>query len=78
MMGIATTTTFAPFWNFVAVTITRTTPVVNAPMPLMIALRFHPGPFTRNHRRTMPVCDSVNAVNTPTTYSWIRRVSCAS
>ena len=33
----------------------------------MIALRRHPGPFTRNQRRTIPACDSVKAVKTPTT-----------
>ena len=50
------------------VTITSTTPVVAAPTPLMMALRYAtPAPFTRNQRRTMPVCDSVNAVKTPTT-----------
>jgi hypothetical protein len=49
------------------VTITRTTPVVAAPIPLMIALRSHRPSRNRNHRRTIPPCDSVNAVNTPTT-----------
>ena len=68
MIGIAAITTFAPFWNFVIVTMTSTTPVVNAPMPLMTAAAPPPRPLhTRNQRRTMPACESVNAVNTPTT-----------
>ena len=34
--------------------------------PVDDALRRHPCPAQR-HRRTIPACDSVNAVNTPTT-----------
>ena len=68
MMGIATTTIHAPFANFVIVTMTKTTPVVAAPTPLMMA-RASPSrsAVLLNHRRTMPVCESVKAVNTPTT-----------
>ena len=67
MNGIATITIHAPFANFVIVTTTSTTPVVTAPMPLMIALRCQLASFVRSQRRTMPACESVNAVNTPTT-----------
>ena len=67
MIGIARITIQAPRENFVSVTITRTTPVVSAPTPLMNAYRCQFGPLIRIHRRTMPVWDRVNAVNTPTT-----------
>ena len=67
MIGIAVITIHAPRANFVIVTMTRTTPVVPAPIPLMIALRSHRPSRNRIQRRTIPACDSVNAVNTPTT-----------
>ena len=34
--------------------------------------------FSFSQWRTIPVCDSVNDVNTPTTYSWINRLRSAS
>ena len=57
---------------------TSTTPVTNAPTPFSVARQCQPSPRTRNHRRTIPVWDRVNAVKTPITYSWISRVSSAS
>ena len=68
----------APWTNFVRAVTTSTRPVAIAPTPLIddrdgaspVAPR---SPFRRSRSqwRTMPVCDSVNAVNTPTMYSWI-------
>jgi len=57
---------------------TRTMPVTVAPTPLMIALRCQFDPLTLIHRTTIPAWDRVNAVKTPTTYSWINRVRLAS
>ena len=65
--GIAAITIQAPCVNFVTVTITSTTPVALAPIALMIMLRCHPGPRSRRQRLTIPLCESVNAVKTPTT-----------
>ena len=39
---------------------------------------FGPFRFSFSQCRTIPVCDSVNDVNTPTTYNWISRVRSAS
>jgi hypothetical protein len=64
---MAVMTIQAPPRNLVTATMTSTTPVATAPIPLMMALRRQPGSFVRSHRRTMPDCDNVNAVNTPTT-----------
>ena len=43
--------------------------MVAAPIPLITALRAHRGSvaFSASQWRTIPVCDSVNDVNTPTT-----------
>ena len=64
---MAAITIHAPWVNLVMATITSTTPVTTAPTPLMTMLRRHPWPRSLRHRRTIPACDSVNAVNTPTT-----------
>ena len=48
MKGIATITIHAPLANFVIVTITSTTPVVAAPMPLITALPL-PASLLRPH-----------------------------
>ena len=45
--------------------------VATAPTPLITALRFQPGSRSFWWWRTMPACDSVNDVNTPTAYSGI-------
>src|SRR5436309_1184624 len=84
MNGIAAMTIHAPCLNFVYVTTTSTTNVAVAPIPLMTMERRQPraalGPlrFSFSQCRTIPVCDSVNDVNTPTTYNWISRVRSAS
>ena len=59
--------------------------VAAAPIALITIDRCHPfaasaSPlcFSFSQWRTMPVCDSVNDVNTPTTYSWISRLRSAS
>jgi hypothetical protein len=64
-------TIHAPARNFVAITITVTTPVVAAPTPFSTALQRHPGRRVRSQYRTIPACASVNAVKTPITYRWI-------
>ena len=73
-----------PAVNFETVTTTSTTPVATAPMTL-IAIERTPdaarrgalAPLARQWT-TIPLCDSVNDVNTPITYSWISRVRSAS
>jgi len=63
----------APSVNFERITTTRTIPVVVAPTILIAIERRQPllasVPFRRsdNQCRTMPVCERVNEVNTPTT-----------
>ena len=55
----------APWVNLDTTTITAIRPVVNAPMALMVRLRFHRGSRRRRWWMTMPVWLSVNPVNTP-------------
>ena len=65
--GSAAITIHAPKVNRVATTITKTTPVVVAPITFSVAFRFQPGVRRATHRRTMPACERVSATNTPTT-----------
>jgi len=73
MTAIMRIDSHAPCVNFALMVTTRTTPVVTAPTMLITIERCQPfaasGPrcFSFNQWRTMPVCDSVNEVNTPTT-----------
>ena len=62
----------------VTITITSTIPVAVAPIPLITMLRLQPASRERHQWRTIPSCESENAVNTLTTFSWIRRVRFAS
>ena len=70
--------------NFVAVTTTSTTPVVIAPTVLITIEVCQPfcasAPLCRSASqwRIIPVCESVNDVNTPTTYIWISLLRFAS
>ena len=64
---MATVTIQAPSPNFVWMTSRVTTPVTTAPRPLTAAFRCHPGSRRRHQWRTIPVCESVNAVKTPIT-----------
>ena len=74
----------APRTNLVSVTTTRTTAVVVAPITLTTIERRQPfaasTPLRASARqcRTIPDCDNVNDVNTPTTYIWISLVRFAS
>ena len=43
----------------------NTIAVSTAPIPLIIALLFQPGARRRSQWRTIPVCESVNEINTP-------------
>ena len=71
--------------NFVTMTMTSTSPARLAPNPLIareriIRCRSAGSRSVRNARfqcRTIPVCPSVNDVNTPMMYSWISRVTSA-
>ena len=65
-VGITSTTIHAPWVNFVAPMTTVTMPVATAPVPLMIARCRQPGRRSRIQWRTMPDCDSVNEMKTPT------------
>ena len=55
----------APSPNLAIAKTTATMPVEMAPMPLMTALRRHPEPWSVCQCRTIPACESVNAVKTP-------------
>ena len=63
----------APSLNFDRITTISTTNVVTAPMMLITIERRHPfvaaSPLrpSASQCRTIPLCDSVNDVNTPTT-----------
>ena len=60
------TTIHAPSSNLPMPTTIATTPVAKAPSALIAALTSQPRDRRRSQRRTMPVCDSVKAMNTPT------------
>ena len=66
MNGITTIGTHAPLVNLVTATTIRMMNVVTAPTPLSQALNFQRGSRSFWWWRTMPACDSVNDVNTPT------------
>src|SRR5437868_315118 len=74
-MGMSTITIHAPDVNLVAAEIISTTNVVTAPSRLTAKLRCQPGDFCRHHRKTMPICDSVNELNTPIVYNGISAVT---
>ena len=61
----------APSCALVTATTISTMPVTSAPVPLMAALVFHPGPRSCRQCTTMPACDSVKDTNTPIMYSGI-------
>ena len=68
MIGIRITTIHAPSANLVIATITRMLDVRTASAPLIIILRFQPGPRVFHQCTTMPESDMENARNTPTAY----------
>ena len=63
---MTTTITQAPWENLVTVMITSTTPESTAPTPFTTSDSFQPGWRRWRWWRTMPDCESVNPVNTPT------------
>jgi len=65
MMGSTSTTTQAPWVNFVVVMTTMTTKVVTAPLPLMTALSPQCRLRSFSQWRTMPVWESVKPRKTP-------------
>ncbi len=66
MIGTMTTTIQAPAVNFVIAMTEKTMPVVIAPTALMTADRFQLGSsLKRNQCSTIPACDSVKHMNTP-------------
>ncbi len=71
-------TIHAPWENLTTATTTRTTAVVSAPIALSTTDRCQPGSRVRSHLRTIPVWLRVNDVKTPTTYSWMSRLTSAS
>ncbi len=58
--------THAPLVNLVIATMSVTMPVAVAPTALITVPRFHAGSRSLRWWITMPACDSVNDVNTPT------------
>ena len=66
MNGTSTAGIQAPSVNFDPSTMSVTMPVATAPVPLMARLTRHRGSRNRQWCTTMPLCDSVNPVNTPT------------
>ncbi len=73
-----------PAVNFVTVTTSNTRPVAVAPITLITIARRQtragvvPARRSRDQWTTIPLCDNVNDMNTPITYSWISRVRSAS
>jgi len=65
-VGTTITTIHAPWVNFVAAMTSVTMPVVTAPTPLMTSRWRQPGSRRYHHRRTIPDCDSVKEMKTPT------------
>ena len=63
----------APSRNFVLTITTATTPVISAPTPLTTARHRQPDVRKRHQCRTIPDCDNVNEMNTPTAYRGIIR-----
>ena len=61
-------TIHAPCGNLVTITTTETTAVKTAPKPFMTARGSHPGTSARSRRQctTMPACEMVKLVKTPT------------
>ena len=51
---------------------TATRPVAEAPTAFTAARTCQPLLRVRRQYRTIPACDSVNAVKTPITYRWMR------
>ena len=68
---MTTSGTHAPLVNFVVATISVTIAVATAPTALITTPRCQFGSRSFRWWRTMPVCDSVNDMNTPTAYSGI-------
>ena len=66
---MTTRTIHAPSQSFVYATTTRTVPVTTVPKPLMNTEIRQPLLRSRSQRRTRPLCESVNATNTPIVYS---------
>jgi hypothetical protein len=64
---MATVTSHAPWANFVQMTIRVTRPVAVAPIALIAARPRQPVDLVRLQYWTIPACESVNAVKTPTT-----------
>ena len=71
-MGISTITTQAPCVNLVMASTTVATPVANAPVRLIARTLRHPLHFKSSQCQTIPACESVNEMKTPTAYSGIK------
>ena len=65
------TMSHAPRANFATAKMSVTIPVATAPIPLIVMLRRQPASRPRHQWRTMPACESVIDVKTPTAYSGI-------
>ncbi len=63
---MTSTTIQAPWVNLVTAMTTATTPVATAPTPLMTSRRRQPARARVHQCRTMPACDRVNEMKTPT------------
>ena len=66
MIGIRTTGIHAPIVNFDTTTTVSTMAVATAPTALTASFDRHRGSLSVWWWTTMPVCESVNPVNTPT------------
>ena len=66
MIGITTAGIHAPIVNFDTTTTSVTTPVATEPSPFTAARSCQPGSRCLRWCCTMPHCDSVKPVNTPT------------
>jgi len=66
MIGISTTGIHAPTTNFDTTTTSSTMKVAIAPIVFTTWPNFHPGSRSFRWCLTMPHCERVNPVNTPT------------
>ena len=71
-IGISTITTHAPWVNLVMASTIVATPVATAPVRLIASALRHPLHFESSQCQTIPACERVKEMKTPTAYSGIK------
>ena len=67
--GMISTTIQAPSANLVTVSVSSTMAVTTAPTPFTHMRHRHPVSFRRSQRQTIPLCENVKEMKTPTMYN---------